>query len=327
MKSILFPAALAASLTASAATQQADSTGLAGDQFNLRGALELFRQSKSLEAFEQALNTDGNGVNNLDLDSDGEVDFVHVRTAADGEARVVVIQAILAKDQAQDIAAIEMERTTDGAVILQVRGDELLYPENTIIEPSESIKEQEGKRGGPLAPAAQVSVWVNVWAWPSVQWCYGPMWWEWSSPWYWGYYPGWWRPWRPWGWNAWWGFHRPYWGWYHPIHFCRVEQAHVVYQHRRSMSSMVRQRSDVRKVERPMKTEARPVDKPQSRPSLERSKQPERPSKAPETKPQRKPVDRSSPNRSPQRTAPQRQPSRSTPSSPPSRPQRSPGKR
>ena len=36
---------------------------------------ELFKDSKDLEAFEKALNDSEVGINNLDLDEDGEVDF------------------------------------------------------------------------------------------------------------------------------------------------------------------------------------------------------------------------------------------------------------
>lgn len=328
MRTALLIPAVAIAITAAAQPQQADSTGLAGDNFSLRGALELFRQSKDLDAFEQALNSDGNGVNNLDLDGNGEVDFIHVRTSADGEARVVVLQAAFGKDDQQDIASIQMERSAEGAVTLQIRGDELLYPENTIVEPAEERKETEGKRGGPWAPAAQITVWVNVWSWPCVQWCYGPLWWEWSSPWYWGYYPGWWRPWRPWGWSAWWGFPRPYWGWYHPVHYCRVNHANSVYMHRRSLSATVRQRSDVRRPERPDQPGTKPAARPERMPGMDKPRQPDRPARAPEAKPERKPAPRPDSPRNPPRTMPERQPGRNAPAPPPSRqPQRAPGRR
>ena len=35
----------------------------------------MFKESESIEDFEQALNSESNGVNNLDLDGDGEIDF------------------------------------------------------------------------------------------------------------------------------------------------------------------------------------------------------------------------------------------------------------
>lgn len=304
--------------TAVAAPQQADSTGLAGDHFDLRGALDLFRRSKDLESFQQALNSTDSHVNNLDLNADGEVDFIQVRTLADGEARVVVLSSTLGKDDAQDIAAIQMERRSDGVVALQMRGDDALYPDSTIIEPTEAAREPGGK-GGPMVPGAQVTVWVNVWAWPSVQWCYGPFWWEWSSPWYWGYYPPWWRPWRPWGWSVWWGFPRPYWAWYHPVHVCHVVRANSLYRHRRVASPSVARRPDARRP-RPIIQEERPAKPRELQPSRQQERalpQPARPERRPDARPERKPAERMPPSR----TMP---PPGKAPQSPP--PNRAPGR-
>ena len=241
-KPLLLPLLLLAA-SASAAPQVPDSTGLPGDGFSLQGALELFKNASDLEAFEHALNSTDSHVNNLDLDANGEVDYIHVRTQADGDARVIVLQAALAKEDLQDVAVIELEKTADAQAMVQIRGDDELYAENTIIEPAEEVKEGVKGKGGPAAPYAQMEVWVNVWMWPSVQWCYTPMWYEWNSPWYWGYYPPWYRPWRPIGWGHFWGFRRPYWGWYRPINFCRVERAHNLYWHRRSVSATVHGRT------------------------------------------------------------------------------------
>lgn len=319
MKALLFFGAIAIHGLAFTQPQQSDSTGLAGDHFSLRGALEVFRQSKDLESFEQSLNAKEQRVNNLDLDGNGEVDYVHVRTHADGDARVIVLQVALGKEDLQDVAAIEMEKTGEGVVLVQIRGDEVLYPENTIVEPMEEARENGGKRGGPSMAPMQVTVWVNVWAWPSVQWCYGPMWWEWSSPWYWGYYPPWWQPWSPWGWSMWWGFPRPYWGWYHHAPFCRVTHAHGVYAHRRSISATVQRRDDVRRQMRPAIHDARPMDKGDQPRGTDRTK-PSAPGKQPDARPPRKPTERAVPSKPPQRTAP--------PSKPPTRqPGKAPGKR
>ena len=58
--------------------QETDSTGLEGDNLDLNGVLELFKESKDVEDFEKKLNTESNGVNNLDLNEDGEVDYIRV---------------------------------------------------------------------------------------------------------------------------------------------------------------------------------------------------------------------------------------------------------
>lgn len=52
------------------------SLGLPGDNFDLYGALELFKKTDTPENFEKAINSDGNEVNKLDLDGDGKADYV-----------------------------------------------------------------------------------------------------------------------------------------------------------------------------------------------------------------------------------------------------------
>ena len=60
-----------------------DSTGLPGDNFSLQGALQMFQQSSSIEEFEKLINSEGNHVNNLDLNGDGDIDYVKVIDKAD----------------------------------------------------------------------------------------------------------------------------------------------------------------------------------------------------------------------------------------------------
>ncbi len=55
-----------------------DSTGLPGDNFSLEGALTMFQKASSPEEFEKMLNTENNHVNNLDLNGDGQIDYVRV---------------------------------------------------------------------------------------------------------------------------------------------------------------------------------------------------------------------------------------------------------
>ncbi len=49
-----------------------------GDNFSLEGALELFKKSASPQEFEQLLNSPDSKVNNLDLNGDGEIDYIRV---------------------------------------------------------------------------------------------------------------------------------------------------------------------------------------------------------------------------------------------------------
>jgi len=59
-----------------------DSTllGLPGDNLDLYAVLDLFQKSKTIEDFEKSLNLESTGINNLDLNLDGKVDFIKVET-------------------------------------------------------------------------------------------------------------------------------------------------------------------------------------------------------------------------------------------------------
>ncbi|MBL7792198.1 MAG: hypothetical protein JNK77_07735, partial [Saprospiraceae bacterium] len=150
MKHLLkFSAPLTLLLTLTVASLQAqempDSTGLPGDHFSLQGALELFKKAQSPEDFESLLNQEENHVNNLDLNGDGDIDYVRVIDNLEEDAHAIVLQAIVAKDEFQDIAVIEIEKDGDESAILQIIGDEDIYGENVIVEPFEEEDGDDGK--------------------------------------------------------------------------------------------------------------------------------------------------------------------------------------
>lgn len=237
-----FPLLLALFLAPAAQAQDAatDSTGLPGDDFSLAGALDLFKQSKDLESFEQALNADDQHVNNLDLDGDGQVDYIRVEDHQDGDAHAIVLQVVVSKDETQDVAVIELEKSGKGEATVQIRGAEDLYGPDVIVEPyAEDDAATPSK--GPAAPRLlRVRVWVNVWAWPCVAWIYGPTYVAWASPWHWSVYPRWWRPWRPHPYRVFWGWQRPRVVVYRPVHVCRVTRAHAVYVPRARYAPRIR---------------------------------------------------------------------------------------
>ncbi len=52
--------------------------GLPGDNLNLYAVLAIFQESPTLEEFELRLNDPGKMVNNLDLNGDNKIDYIHV---------------------------------------------------------------------------------------------------------------------------------------------------------------------------------------------------------------------------------------------------------
>lgn len=222
-----------------------DSTGLPGDNFSLQGALEMFQKASSPEDFEKMLNTRDNNVNNLDLNEDGETDYVRVIDKVDHDNHALVLQVAVSATENQDVAVIELEKTGDETASVQIVGDEDLYGEEVIVEPDGSKKDDALLNGwnsvnsGPAPGTAfdePDGIIINVWFWPSVRFIYAPVYRPWVSPWRWSYYPGWWRPWHPFAWSVWHprfiGYHRHY----VVVGTCRAVGLHNFYRPYRATS-------------------------------------------------------------------------------------------
>ena len=229
-----------------------DSTGLPGDNFSLQGALAMFQRSGSPEDFEKLLNTQDNNVNNLDLNGDGDIDYIRVIDKADKDVHAFVLQAIVSETENQDIAVIELEKTDDTTAVLQIIGDEDIYGEQVIVEPDGGGSDDDAfiydlnntVAHGPDANYynRETRVVVNVWFWSPVRFVYAPSYRPWVSGWRWRHYPAWWRPWRPFAWHAWHprfvAYHRPF----VVVRTHRVVRAHAIYRPARVTSVSVRTR-------------------------------------------------------------------------------------
>lgn len=248
----LFTAFLLAATGISAQQQTGvDSTGLPGDQFSLQGALQLFQQAGTIEAFEKLLNEEGSHVNNLDLNGDGQTDYIRVLDKSENEVHAFVLQVPVSATESQDIAVIELEKTGDTTAVIQIIGDEDIYGEQVIVEPGEEEGEEayvdfnHSAMSGPNAEGYTTfmpRIIVNVWLWPSVRFVYGPLYRPWISPWRWNYYPGWYRPWKPFAWHVWHPMYRP---WHRGVVVVRTHRllaAHRVYTPFRTTSVTVRTR-------------------------------------------------------------------------------------
>ena len=224
----------------SEASTAEDSTGLPGDHFSLEIALDLFRQSASVEDFEKKINDQSSHANNLDINGDGEVDYIRVVDYAEGSDHAITLQVPVSETESQDIAVIEIEKNGEESAIAQIVGDEDIYGSEKYVEPEE--EKASGSKGGPSASIETVGIVVNVWFWPGVRFLYGPAYRPWVSPWKWRHYPGYWRPWRPIGWSVYYGFCRPFHARYPVVTVHRCTRVHVVYRSHRVASPAVRVR-------------------------------------------------------------------------------------
>lgn len=99
-----------------------------GEGLDLSAVLELLKESKDATSFETALNAK-NGINNLDLDNDGVVDYIKVTEYGKGETKGFSLSVDLDKDESQEIATIELEKVGE-KVDAQISGNEYLYGNN-----------------------------------------------------------------------------------------------------------------------------------------------------------------------------------------------------
>ncbi len=183
--------------------------GLPGDNLNLYAVMKLFQESQTLEGFERSLNDENSRINNLDLNGDNLVDYLKVIDYVDGDVHTIVLQAVLDRNESQDVAVFTVQRFRDGSVQIQLTGDESLYGKNYIIEPIMDETPNPGYTGRANRQNVEVvrTTTVQIAAWPVVRFIYLPNYSIWHSSWYWGYYPGYWHTWRPFYWDYYYGYH------------------------------------------------------------------------------------------------------------------------
>lgn len=145
----------------------------AAEGLDLQAVSELFKNASDLEAFEKALNDPETGVNNLDLNEDGEVDYIRILEETAEDTHFIILQAQLGKDEFQDVATIEVEKSEED-YNMQVHGDEELYGPDYYIVPAV----------------------VRIHTWPILVRMYRPGYHPFRSRFYWGFFPRWWKPYR-----------------------------------------------------------------------------------------------------------------------------------
>ncbi len=223
---------------------QSDSTGLLGDNFNLKGALDLFKKSSSPEDFERRLNVKGSYVNNLDLNEDGKVDFIRVIDNTQEAIHAIVMRIYVNRSEQQDIAVIQIEKTGDQQATLQIVGDEDLFGPNVIVEPfGETAANLDPNGGGPDGGAIVLKTTdFNCWFWPTVQFIFDVSYVVYASPYRWDYYPSYYSPWDPFPWRYHYHQGSMYWDLYQGVTIHRIIRAHQFYVARRIRSAIIRNR-------------------------------------------------------------------------------------
>jgi len=153
-------------------TVKAKSTEIS-DNLDLEAVATLFGEAKNIEEFEKKLNDPKTQVSNLDLNKDGQVDYLRIIETSKDNTRTVTLQAVIGKDKHQDVATINVKKSKEGKTEVQVVGDTKIYGSDYVIVP--------------------------VYTTPPVIYVYfyTPYYHPYRSPYYYGYYPVYYHPWHP----------------------------------------------------------------------------------------------------------------------------------
>jgi len=153
--------------------------GLPGDGLDLFAVLNLFQKSPTIEDFEKSLNLEETGINNLDLNLDGKVDFIKVVTEQDGEDFTFILQDDVSEKETQDVAVVLVSKDKDGKVTMQIVGDKDLYGKDYVIEPAPpapAVTANPAYSGpDPVASTPATTTVVVVESAPIVQYVYSPV--------------------------------------------------------------------------------------------------------------------------------------------------------
>lgn len=96
---------------------------------DLRAVGELVKDSTTAAEFERKLNDTSVGINNLDLDENGEIDYIEVTEYGEGNVKGFSLTTELPGNEVQEIATIEIEKSGDQAR-MQTYGNSHLYGNN-----------------------------------------------------------------------------------------------------------------------------------------------------------------------------------------------------
>lgn len=101
---------------------------------DLQAVAAAFAEARSVQEFENLLNSSRYMISNLDLNGDGYIDYLRVLETRQGYYHALLIQACVAPSLFQDVATLVAERRSN-ALYVEVIGDPYLYGPNYIVRP------------------------------------------------------------------------------------------------------------------------------------------------------------------------------------------------
>jgi hypothetical protein len=103
----------------------------AADGLDLSAIGSLLKKAKDAAELERLLNDPKTGINNLDLNEDGKVDYIKVTEFGEGDTRGFSLTVEPEKGEVQEVATVTIEKAGDQANV-EVHGNEQIYGQQHI---------------------------------------------------------------------------------------------------------------------------------------------------------------------------------------------------
>ena len=132
---------------------------------DLKAVAVAFGEAKTMEEFEQKINDADSQISNLDLNNDGEVDYLKVVENYNRGVHTIVLQDVISRSESKNVATITVEKGNNDKASVVISGNPEIYGDNYEIEP------------------------VYLYVPPIFSIFWNPYYSCWRSPYYWGYYP------------------------------------------------------------------------------------------------------------------------------------------
>lgn len=97
---------------------------------DLRAVGEVLKKVSTAEEFEKLLNDSDSGVNNLDLNADGKVDYISVTEFGDAQVKGFSLTTEVVKGEVQELATIKIQKTGDNEADVEYHGSPTVYGHN-----------------------------------------------------------------------------------------------------------------------------------------------------------------------------------------------------
>jgi len=103
----------------------------AADNFDLQAVTDVAIHSKNAQELERKLNKAGNKYNNLDLDMNGVLDFIHVTEINNHAGRGFSLSVEVTQGEVQELAFIQFEQVANSrSIYVETIGNSQIYGQN-----------------------------------------------------------------------------------------------------------------------------------------------------------------------------------------------------